>query len=509
MAPVYAAPDPVEQGSQAGASSFPDQGFSDATGDAPGTPATTPLGTTRDLPPPPSTTGASAGASTDAADASTLSPRQVRRLRDRRATRYRRRQQSASWQIGAAREAAGLAADGSDGGWVEPPRAAKCSWSRGADVLLHGAAGAHGSAHYSGTIRCGGVWSCPVCASVIRPGRAQEVERAVCRHQAAGGAVLLLTMTLRHQRGDDLAGLLRVLADAWRGVSGRRVWRKKVEGLGYVGTIRALEVTLGQHGWHPHCHLLLLVERTPDAAELADLTAWLKKAWGAEVVGLGGRLPSDARGMDLRQTDEHGDVVARYLSKVQEKDERRWSVAAEVARGDVKEGRGASRTPFELLDAAEPGDRHRWLEYLEGIKGSKALVWSRGLKKRLGVDDVSDEDILNDTEAAARVAVIDAAAWREVRDRPEVLSTALDLVEDGQAASAAALLGGYLLEDGPDEDEDEEDDGSAVALRSFLPAGGLPAGQGHGVSGGAGPRFVEVEGLGWVDTVTGVIEAAA
>lgn len=380
----------------------------------------------------------------------------ARRVRARRALRFARRQRSAGWLVRAAREEAGLDPDGREG-WAEPPRAAKCRWALG-DVRVHGAPGEAGSAHYSGTIRCGGIWACPVCAAVLRSGRADEVARGVASHQKEGGGVALLTLTLRHRAGDPLARGIDALVASWRSISSRSVWKKKAGRLGLVGTIRALEITHSRrNGWHPHLHLLLLTDAPVHPADLADLQAWLSDVWAREVTKRGARTPSRERGVDLRAADENGEVVARYLSKIQEKDDepRRWGVAAEIARGDVKEGRKGSRTPFEFLDSGYgyAPDRELWLEYVTATKGRAALIWSRGLRARLGIGEKTDEDILDDVETAPKVGRVSREAWREVRDRPEVLSSALDLVEAGRVSKALDLLGGEVFEDEQDDDD--------------------------------------------------------
>ena len=256
-----------------------------------------------------------------------------------------------------------------------------------------------------------------MCAAVIRGGRSKEIERGVKAHQAKGGAVMLLTLTLRHRRGDDLAAMLGYLADSWRAVTAHKGWKTRTRALGYVGYIKALEVTVGDNGWHPHLHFLLLTERLPDDEERVDLVDWLAQQWAMEVSKRGGRMPSKERGVDLRVA-EGGTVVAKYVAKVQEKDGSRWSVAAEVSRGDVKEGRQGSRTPFELLDSpnGHTADRELWLQYVKATKGRNAIVWSRGLKSALGVNEKTDEEILDDTEKAPRVVRVSADAWRAVRD---------------------------------------------------------------------------------------------
>jgi hypothetical protein len=77
-------------------------------------------------------------------------------------------------------------------------------------------------------------------------------------HKAKGGEVLLLTLTNKHDRRDDLGALLdgqaRALKRFMRGTKAAKAWFDR---LGSIGTIRAMEVTHGDaNGWHPHYHVL-------------------------------------------------------------------------------------------------------------------------------------------------------------------------------------------------------------------------------------------------------------
>lgn len=58
-----------------------------------------------------------------------------------------------------------------------------------------------GTAHYSGLIVCGSVWTCPVCAAKISEKRRGELNAAIGQHQQSGGDVLLLTLTTRTRKG--------------------------------------------------------------------------------------------------------------------------------------------------------------------------------------------------------------------------------------------------------------------------------------------------------------------
>lgn len=303
-------------------------------------------------------------------------------------------------------------------------------------------AGEGHTAHYSGLERCASVWACPVCAAVIRSHRADEIGRAWQANVETGGSGLFVTLTLRHQDGDDLAAMLDHLLGAWRKVQTWRAWRGSKTGPGWRdrldvrGIIRATEVTHGRNGWHPHSHLLVVTGHEPSETEREAFRAWLSAAWQKAVTAAGGRLPSDERGVDVRLVTSEG--VTSYLTKMQ--DEKSTGVARELARGDLKHGRGSSRLPFELLDGMRAADRGLWLEYVRATHGRRAFSWTRGLRELLLPDEeeASDEEVIEDSDAAPQVVTIDGEAWdQRFRDDPARMARVLELAD---AADERALL---------------------------------------------------------------------
>ena len=360
---------------------------------------------------------------------------------DWRRVRFQRRQRSSSWLIGSAREQVGLPRDARDddsGEWVRPLRPARCRWRAAAAVTVHADSSGESPAHYSGLERCASVWACPVCAGVIRATRADEIERAAQHAHESGLGLAFTTITLRHKSDDSLAGSIDLLLQAWRSVVSWRAWRKVADRLGYLGAIRATEVTYGGNGWHPHSHFLMVFERPLSEVELASFEAETFALWAKAVEKRGGRLPSREHGVKVQRVDGDGAVLANYLSKVQEKaGERRTSIGAEIARGDLKRGRGDSLAPFELLDAEGPGTeqaRALWVEFVTSTRGRRAFSWTKGLRDRLlpGEDEKTDDEVIEDAEAFEPVAVIEARTYdRAFRDSPDRLAEALEIAESG------------------------------------------------------------------------------
>lgn len=249
----------------------------------------------------------------------------------------------------------------------------------------------HGRVHYDGLITCGSVWHCPVCAQKIAEARAAEIRAAVLLHKLRGGCVAMMTQTFPHTIELPLADSVKRQADALAKFKQCRAYRRAMDLSGNKGSIRALEVTFGVNGWHPHTHTLFFAMCA--SAELVRLLEELRDAWASAV-----------RRAGLGEINEHGykideDVEAAYLAKwgKERTTERRWTEGDELAKAHLKTGKGkGGKSPFELLDAALAGDVKSgdlFREYAKHFKGKRQLYWSPGLREWLAVEEVTDEEI--------------------------------------------------------------------------------------------------------------------
>lgn len=301
-------------------------------------------------------------------------------------------------------------------------------------------------AGYSGVERCGSIWACPHCSAVIRAGRAAEIEQAVSAHQETGGSVVFFTGTLRHHQADKLEVTMDAILEGWRRLTAGRPWKRIKEKHQVSGYIRSIEVTLGAHGWHPHAHVLLFLDGDISPEELEALRPVLFELWARAVERAGGKRPTE-KGLDLQKLDKNGKLLARYLSKVQDEKKRPqgWSAGAEMTRSDVKTGRGNSITPHQLLDEHPDYDEEQrarlWREFYQVSKGRRAITWSRGLKSRCLIGEVTDADLLDEAESTVLVWQTSARAYRQVlRSEPVALAVALELAEHEKWAQLAEIL---------------------------------------------------------------------
>lgn len=297
------------------------------------------------------------------------------------------------------------------------PRVATCGHDAVGPVDVVSRAGI---GHVAGVVTCGSVHACPVCSARIRETRAREVEQGLRFHVETGGAALFVTLTAPHDAGDALATVWDGISKGLRGVWGGRAWMADRERFGVVGVVRALEVTHGASGWHPHVHALLLTERPLSETEHLALLARLSERWQRAVTRAGLRSPSAARGVTLYPVASI-EAVASYATKIADEHGVERSVGREMTRLDLKAGRWfRSRTPFAILaDFTAWGDADDlalWHEWERVSHGRKALVWSRGLKGRLGITDRTDDEIAAEIVLGTVVARLDRWEWRAVAD---------------------------------------------------------------------------------------------
>lgn len=285
----------------------------------------------------------------------------------------------------------------------------------------------------AGVQRCGLVHLCPVCSTRIRAARSAELAEAVQRHEALGGGVAFLTLTVPHTRGDDLGRLLDRLPLAFRrALSGREAarMRKKFK----WGSVRVLELTYGANGWHAHYHAALFVHAPLSEADEAELASWWQERWASACLAVGLRRPSAERGVRLESLGCDAARVAAYMSKVGRAAE--VGIAAELTRGDRKAAAGLSL--WEIGHLAASGDRsgvELWREYEHAVKGRRLCSWSKGLRKRLVLRSEVPDDELSGEEIACLEPVLDAEA-------PEFVSVVFSwqLIQLGRQGRVSELL---------------------------------------------------------------------
>lgn len=275
--------------------------------------------------------------------------------------------------------------------------------------------------YYRGLMICANVWACPVCSAKISERRRAELDEALTCHQDSGGGVYHMLLTLPHTRKDAPGPLVSLLLDTFRRLcQGKYALSALVPG--FLGFVRALEVTYGENGWHPHLHVLVFTAEQLDLEQLDLVQHKIFAKWEARVLKTTGKKASRkgfsfadaARGSELVTLDAARDYVAKFGTDKELEDivlaRRRWGAADELTRAHLKNEGLGGRSPWRLLADYQGGDVHAgmlWKEFVAAFKGRSQLQWTPGLRDHLALDQEQ-----NDEQAAAAVEAEDVLLAR-------------------------------------------------------------------------------------------------
>lgn len=401
---------------------------------------------------------------------------------------------------------------------------------------------AEGVAVTLGLLKCGRIWLCPVCSAKIRNARAEEITRAVVAWIERGGSAYFVTFTARHAASDRLDALLGALqgtrpttggpcrkGDCGKSTCGKGdcaedrpcrkgdcrkpcgkgdcgkvaprrpgAYQRLITGgtwagrpdrgldgirdrIGYVGMIRATEITKGSaNGWHPHIHAIVFVGGrtegtradkrvtgvfTPDVTALKEWQDYWRETWTRALTSADPTFkPSDKHGVRFDALRTAADAMNRgkYIAKLQEGPDT-INPANELARGDMKNGKRGSMAPFQILGrigdlmgSVDPDTipgfgtldqcRTWWREYEHATKGRRAIEWTRYLRPLLGLDgddsEETDLDLLFEEDCASPFAAgvaVESDGWHAVAGRALDLAV-VESVEADDMAGAVDLV---------------------------------------------------------------------
>lgn len=334
-------------------------------------------------------------------------------------------------------------------------RCGKTSIMSGGDTVLKVTTAPDGgtTAGFGGLHTCGSTWACPVCSAKIAAVRAGDLQGAVDEWKRQGGQLAMLTLTMRHRKGQALNDLWDALSKSWAKVTSGRSWKAEqvqygtvmprliksgerkgqVERSSRIGFSRVVEVTHGGNGWHVHIHALLFLGAGVDADDVQLLAESMFGRWVNTLTAQGFAAPSQKHGVDVRMVaDASG--LADYFTKNtyvarQEPSRAGW----ELAGGQGKTARSGNRTPFQILaDIAAGGDAvdlDLWHEWERVSRGRRQLTWSAGLRAFLALGaEATDEEIAEQEIDGVVTHRFPAHVWRVIRhDKGGIL----DAVEAG------------------------------------------------------------------------------
>lgn len=269
-----------------------------------------------------------------------------------------------------------------------------------------------GTAHFGGVETCGSIWVCPVCAAKITEGRRAEIDRVLAAHREAGGRAYMATLTLPHYAFQRCDTLRRAVSGAWRKVKSGKAWVEARERYGWIGDIRALEITHGHNGWHPHLHVLIMFEPWAEKPDFFGFARWLFDRWAGAIERMNlGRCSEAAFAFEPVEMDRG---AADYVSK--------WGAALELTKAHTKRSKNG-RTPFQILadfnGNGSDNDARLFREYAAAFKGARHLTWSRDLRRRYAMPEEQTDEELSNVDAAREThrASIDRDVFRAIVDK--------------------------------------------------------------------------------------------
>lgn len=279
------------------------------------------------------------------------------------------------------------------------------------------------------------LWACPYCSPHKAAEELRRLDIGTTEAQRQGFYVLLITLTMRHKRGDKLAELIDKLYTAKNAVFKSRFYIEQVrQRYELLGHNRYTEVMFGENGWHPHLHLLFFAGYEFGADDAAALQAELKPRWLAALAKVGASATDMANiALDVRPGDSK---VADYLAKTGKLPSRReWDTNTEAAYAPAKRSRGDGFTALELLALASGDPEARaerfaqmmgieagavaslagalWKEYYFATQSRQMVAWGNNLLRRFKVDEQLEAlKVAEDSEWENALALHDYAPLR-------------------------------------------------------------------------------------------------
>lgn len=323
-----------------------------------------------------------------------------------------------------------------------------------------------------------GSYACPVCGPKIANRRFEEVRQVLTVAREEGYEVAMVTMTLRHKASDRLEALWDGLLAGWReaitskdwvGESpehyeavkadwefrGRlsevcrvrrapRGWKKqkgifrarnvgKREEFGVLAPIRAVELTRGANGWHPHIHALFIFK--PESsyypkklAQAEAIGSFFHEKYQEGLAPYGLESWEEKGGLKVDLMGGTAEDIARYATKM----------ALESTRADLKEGRAGGETPNQLLARAVEDEEdavNAWRDFAVASQGRRWLVIPQKLRElaKLG-QEKSDAEIAEEETGGLEVAEVPVWVWHSKKVWVVASSLLRSLEEGGPEA---------------------------------------------------------------------------
>jgi hypothetical protein len=281
-------------------------------------------------------------------------------------------------------------------------------------------------AHYGNLMVCGSVWTCPVCASKISERRKSELIQGFNNWT---GGLIMVTLTIRHNKKDKLAESLAVIDRAYKLLTHGRKWQEFKKEFGIVGSVSNLEITYSENnGWHPHKHIVYLVKNKCNVNSFDRILSarwidYLKVSGGSGLSGIA---------MKCEEVTSKKDRVAEYISAHEKEPKKElWTIESELTKAYYKSSSSFwSFLDDWIMDVTTFKEKQKLIkEYAACTRGRRSVVFSRGLRDMLNIgQDKNDLEISQEQEENSELLITLAREiWKEVvkkNKRGELLKVA-------------------------------------------------------------------------------------
>ncbi len=316
-----------------------------------------------------------------------------------------------------------------------------CGWTQIANqkVRLVRVEAEQPRAFYRGLQACGLRWVCPCCTIKKSEESREALNAALSVARDRGLVPVMLTLTARHKRTTELREFWSMLSKAEKQMKTSNAWKALNKRHLTGGFAKAVEITHGANGWHPHFHLILMTN-ADDEDHAAELVETLRADWLHQLnrVGLDGKSKAAReRSFDVRGAQEAGD----YITK--------WGAAEEMTLAGSKVGKAKGRTPWQLLRDARTAstDAERmqagalWWEFSQVMKGVHQLRQSPKFRELVAAYEPPEGEAEEEPEETT-VFRFDDPEWTFGKYRRLAMKEAAEeaKAEDAHGAVLDALL---------------------------------------------------------------------
>ncbi len=279
-------------------------------------------------------------------------------------------------------------------------------------------------AFYTGLQTCGSVWTCPVCANKIQEVRRLEIAHAMRYFYNQGKQAVMVTFTFPHNQDDPLKPMLDAFANALSALKSGEPWNRFKNKFGFDGLIRSLEITHGVNGWHPHTHELFFINNEIDEEKFKEwiIERWFNMCSKYNLIDCNDTSRVKAflsHSVDFKFNCSTSDYLAKF------DDKSNWGADREMAKASTKQGRLKGKHPFEL---AHQNYYSLFIEYTKAIKKKRQLFFSKGLKEKVGLQDLEDGKVAELEDKDVYIGSLNKNYWHIVTKK-DLRCDVLELAE--------------------------------------------------------------------------------